>query len=224
MSINAIPRRSLVDSVVEQLRATIESGQWPVGQKLPVESALAERLSVGRNTVREAVRVLAHTGLLETRQGDGTYVLCRVDPAEALRRLRRTSLRDQLEMRIALETEAARLAAERRYATDLDAMHAALAAREQAGTDLDERILQDQHFHTAVIAAAHNPALAALYTYFSEAVAETITQIERDPAFCEPTHAQHETLLAHIEQGDAKAAAETAHAMLRPSLAILEPN
>src|SRR5699024_7248800 len=161
-SMNAIPRRSLVDSVVEQLRTAVEAGRWPVGEKLPVESALAESLSVGRNTVREAVRVLVHTGLLDTRQGDGTYVLSRVDPAESLRRLRRTSLRDQLEMRIALEAEAARLAAKRRYTDDLKAMQSALAARRQAGSNVDERIVHDHRFHTAVITAAHNPALTAL--------------------------------------------------------------
>jgi len=219
-----IPQRSLVDSVVEQLRSTIESGQWPVGQKLPAESALAARLSIDRNTLRQALGVLEHTGLLQSRHGDGTYVLCRVDPTEALRRLRLTSLRDQLEMRIALETEAARLAAERRYTTDLDAMHAALIARSQAGSDVQQRILQDHRFHTAVITAAHNSALTALYTYFSEMVAETISQIERDSAFSGPSHAQHETLLACIERGDSAAAAETARLMLRPSLAVLEPN
>ena len=114
MNTNTLPRRSLVDGAIDRLRQAVESGEWPVGRRLPVESALAEELGVGRNTVREAVRVLVHVGLLETRQGDGTYVLRRLDPAESLRRLRRTTLRDQLEMRIALESEAARLAAERR--------------------------------------------------------------------------------------------------------------
>ena len=59
MNTNTLPRRSLVDGAIDRLRQAVESGEWPVGRRLPVESALAEELGVGRNTVREAVRVLA---------------------------------------------------------------------------------------------------------------------------------------------------------------------
>ena len=157
MNTNTLPRRSLVDGAIDRLRQAVESGEWPVGRRLPVESALAEELGVGRNTVREAVRVLVHVGLLETRQGDGTYVLRRLDPAESLRRLRRTTLRDQLEMRIALESEAARLAAERRDEADLQAMREALEARQQVGDDLEARIHHARRFHNASSAPPTTP-------------------------------------------------------------------
>ena len=98
-----LPRLSLVDSAVAELRSAVARGEWPVGERIPTEPRLSEQFGVGRNSVREAVRGLVHAGLLETRQGDGTYVRARLDPTEALRRVERSTLRDQLEMRVALE-------------------------------------------------------------------------------------------------------------------------
>jgi 2-methylisocitrate lyase-like PEP mutase family enzyme len=67
-------RASLVDQVIDQLKDQITSGAWVVGDKIPPEPVLSDGIGVGRNTVREAVRALTHAGLLECRQGDGTYV------------------------------------------------------------------------------------------------------------------------------------------------------
>ena len=76
-----------METAIESLRHAIETEQWPVGGRLPVESELSEALGVSRNTVREAVRVLAHVGMLETRQGDGTYVRATRDAGETLKRI-----------------------------------------------------------------------------------------------------------------------------------------
>ena len=70
------PRRSaLSEQVIAELRQQITSGEWPVGSRIPTEPELVEQLGVARNTVREAVRALAHNGLLDIRQGSGTYVV-----------------------------------------------------------------------------------------------------------------------------------------------------
>lgn len=219
--ISQLPRRSLVDAAIDTLRQSIEDGSWPVGHRLPVEAVLSEQLGVGRNSLREAVRVLVHVGLLETRQGDGTYVLRRLDPAECLRRLQRSTLRDQLEMRIALESEAARLAAIRRDEADLAAMRAMLLKRKEAADDISTRVKYDHRFHQAIVAAAHNHALAALYRYCSEAVTETIERTERDAALPEPSHADHEFLLGTLELGDPAAAETAVRNMLQPALNAL---
>jgi len=81
-----IRRGSLCDEVIARLREQIASGAWPVGERIPPESELIGRLQVGRGTVREAIKALAHSGLLEVRQGDGTYVKSRSELAGALRR------------------------------------------------------------------------------------------------------------------------------------------
>src|SRR5699024_2959268 len=89
-------------------------------------------LDVGRNTVREAVRALAHSGLLEVRQGDGTYVRATSEVSGAVRRLCGSELRETLRVRRALEVEGARLAASERTEDELQALRTLLATRETA--------------------------------------------------------------------------------------------
>lgn len=221
MKLARITRGSLVETAIESLRHAIEQGHWAIGDRLPVEADLSESLGVSRNTVREAVRVLAHVGMLETRQGDGTYVRATKDAGETLRRIGRAELRDKLEVRIMLETEAARLAATRRNAGDMEKMTRALDNRAKAGDDISDRIHHDQAFHTALVGASHNPALTELYDYFAHAVAMTIEQTELDADLPEPSQEDHELLLAAIRRQDAAKAEALAKALLQPSLDAL---
>ncbi|EPJ37730.1 putative Exu regulon transcriptional regulator [Streptomyces afghaniensis 772] len=81
------PRRSaLSEQVIAALRAQITSGEWPVGSRIPTEPELVEQLGVARNTVREAVRALSHNGLLDIRQGSGTYVVATSELAGVMQR------------------------------------------------------------------------------------------------------------------------------------------
>ncbi|MCS5563182.1 MAG: FadR family transcriptional regulator [Oleiphilaceae bacterium] len=216
-----IRKGSLVETTIESLRQAIEGGQWPVNSKLPVEAELADALGVSRNTVREAVRVLVHVGMLDTRQGDGTYVRATRDAGETLRRISRTRLAEQLEVRIMLETEAATLAASRRTEDDLRAMTQALDARARAGDDLEQRIHHDQTFHHRLVQACHNSALIGLYDYFAQAIGQTIERTETDADLPEPSQEDHELLLAAIRRGDTGKAEQLARALLRPSLNAL---
>jgi DNA-binding FadR family transcriptional regulator len=111
-----------------------------------------------------------------------------------------------------LETEAARLAAERRTGSDLQIMTAALDARARAGKDINQRIAHDQTFHQALVAASHNTALTEMYGYFSESITQTIEQ----------TQEEHELLLAAVRQQDPVKAEALARALLQPSLATLK--
>ncbi|HDZ38915.1 MAG TPA: FadR family transcriptional regulator, partial [Marinobacter sp.] len=217
-----IQKGSLVETAIESLRHAIETAQWAVGHKLPVEAELSEALGVSRNTVREAVRVLAHVGMLETRQGDGTYVRATRDAGETLKRIARTQLTDQLEVRIMLETEAAKLAAQRRTDSDLRAMTMALDARGKADSDLAARIFHDEGFHHALVAASHNSALAELYDYFAHAIIQTIELTESDADLPEPSQEDHELLLAAVRRQDPIKAEKLARDLLAPSLKALQ--
>ncbi|MBB5320505.1 FadR/GntR family transcriptional regulator [Marinobacter oulmenensis] len=217
-----IRRGSLVETAIESLRQTIESGEWPIGTRLPVEAELSEALGISRNTIREAVRVLVHVGMLETRQGDGTYVRASRDAGETLRRIARSRLAEQIEVRIMLETEAARLAATRRTDQDLKAMTSALDARSAAGSDINDRIRHDETFHHALVRASHNSALIELYDYFAHGVSETIESTERETDLPEPSQEDHELLLAAIRRRDADKAQTLSRALLSPSLASLK--
>ncbi|MFV2119542.1 FadR/GntR family transcriptional regulator, partial [Streptomyces sp. Act-28] len=100
------PRRSaLSDQVIAQLRNQITSGEWPVGSRIPTEPELVEQLGVARNTVREAVRALAHNGLLDIRQGSGTYVIATSELAGVMhRRFADADPRHVAELRSTLES------------------------------------------------------------------------------------------------------------------------
>src|SRR5258706_16209434 len=79
-------RAGLIEQVIEQLRGQITAGAWPVGARIPTESELSQLTATSRNTVREAVQSLVHAGLLERRQGSGTYVLASSELAGAVSR------------------------------------------------------------------------------------------------------------------------------------------
>src|ERR687886_1754612 len=79
-------RGGLIERVIEQLREQIVAGPWAIGARTPTEAELAQLTGTSRNTVREAVQSLVHAGLLERRQGSGTYVLAASELAGAVSR------------------------------------------------------------------------------------------------------------------------------------------
>ncbi|NIH81819.1 FadR/GntR family transcriptional regulator [Amycolatopsis viridis] len=205
-------RTGLVDQVIGQLRDAIAQGEWPIGQRIPTEPALAESLGVGRNTVREAVRALAHSGLLEVRQGDGTYVRATSEVSGAIRRLCGSELREVLGVRRALEVEAARLAATVRTDDELAIIRALLDQRDEAyrAEDIETYVRADTEFHLAVVRAGHNELLTELYRGILEAVTASVAATTR-PHLPETEAIGHRGLLAAIAAGDAdRAMAEAA--------------
>ncbi|HBS61041.1 MAG: FadR/GntR family transcriptional regulator [Bacillota bacterium] len=168
--LRTVKRRQLVDEVISQLQEQISVGVYKIGAKIPTEPELMEQLGVSRTTVREAVRVLASAGLLEVRQGDGTYVRASSTEVEPLeQRLRRASVLEIFEVRQLLEIEIAKIAALRRTDQDLLAMNAGLEKKEQARREhnLESYIEGDIAFHNAIAVASKNTVLIDLYAAFS---------------------------------------------------------
>jgi GntR family transcriptional regulator, transcriptional repressor for pyruvate dehydrogenase complex len=224
MPLTSLRRSPLVDLAVAQLREQVLSGQWPVGARLPAETELAQGLEVGRSTVREAVRALVHAGLLETRQGSGTYVRSVTPEAGWEPRLRRAAVLDAYEVREALEVQAARLAASRRTEADIAALRASLAERERARAGgKDARFIElDLAFHRAVVAAAHNPLLAEMFDSFVAVLREALLAVVTDSGLGDVgADAAHARLAKAIEAGDASAAERATHDHLDPTAAAV---
>jgi DNA-binding FadR family transcriptional regulator len=169
-------RAGLVDQVIEQLRDAVTQGEWPIGQRIPTEPALAGQLGVGRNTVREAVRALAHTGLLEVRQGDGTYVRATSEVSGAIRRLCGSELREILQVRRILEVEGARLAAQSRTDEDMAVLRSLLDRRDAQLRDRnwEEFARTDAEFHFAVVQSGHNTLLTEMYRGLTEVITASV--------------------------------------------------
>ncbi|GAB3861403.1 FadR/GntR family transcriptional regulator [Nocardioides maradonensis] len=199
---------SLVDQAIDGMRGLLDSGEWVVGTRIPPEPALAAALGVSRNTVREAVKALAHLGLLQVRRGDGTYVVATTEVQALMRRqLDRVEIAHLLEVRHTIEVRAAGLAAQRRTDADLAAMDEILARRTQVtGADF---VRVDIEFHVAVVEAAHNPLLSELYQGLVDTVAASI-----DPDAGDDLFAEHAAVAAAIRAGDPAAASAAAGLLL----------
>jgi DNA-binding FadR family transcriptional regulator len=207
-------RTGLVDQVIEQLRASVTGGEWPVDSRIPPEPELADALGVGRNTVREAVRALAHSGILEVRQGDGTYVRATSEVSGAVRRLCGAELRDVLQVRRCLEVEGARLAAAARTDADLAELRTLLDRRDgyqQEGRQA-EFVRADTDFHRAVVRSSHNPVLAELYCGLTEVVMASVATTIAKPV--QSDQIRHRGLLEAIAARDVETAGHEADGFL----------
>ena len=196
-------KRSLVDQALEQLRLRIAQGAWAVGERLPTEPELCAELGISRNTMREAMRVLAFSGLIEIRQGDGSYLRSMTDPLGTMRALSHCTLGQAQETRQILEVEAIGLAAQRRTASDLRALRTALdASAALYQGDLEAYISADLAFHQRLVDAAHNPALSELYQYFSAIVGAQLRQTLNLSPRRQAVFDLHVALLDAVEQQD----------------------
>ncbi len=216
---STIARVSLAEAAASQLEARIAAGEWPVGARLPTEAALMTQLGVGRSTIREAVRTLARVGLVQVRQGDGTYVTGRRADGESLQlRCGRAQLHEIYDVREALDLQAARLAAERRSEDDLTALRGLLDARAAAIAARDAGAFADADvaFHQRVVAATQNDMLIDLYCLIGESLVQSLTMHKRETAFEGPdATAEHEAVLSAIAVSDPTAAVAAVTALFR---------
>ncbi len=200
-------RTGLIDKAVTQLRTEITTGNWPVGSRIPTELDLATRLGVGRNTVREAVQSLVHSGLLIRRQGSGTYVLSNSELTVALgRQIADVHQQHILEVRRSLEVEAARLAAQRRTDRDITTIQSLNNTRMTTfrNGDIEAMVIADLALHRAIVAAARNPLLLDLYENLIDAIGDSIrANVETG----HPDHT-HDDLVEAITAGDENRAAQ----------------
>ena len=199
-------RTNLIDLAVGRLRQQITSGVWPVGTRIPAEPELTELVGVGRNTIREAVQSLVHAGMLERRQGSGTFVLSDSELGNAMgRQIAGAHQRHVLEVRRSLEVEAARLAAVRSTPAQVAELRALRDARSAAyaGGQLDTMVEADLALHRTIALAAHNPVLLALYENLQDAISDNIRFNFEHPVHDDDSH---HALVEAIAEGDAVAA------------------
>jgi len=211
-----VGREPLADLAAEALLDRIRAGEWVLGEKLPGETTLAPQLGVGRSTVREAIRRLAGRGLLQARQGAGVFVIALDVPEEWDAVVRRATIASVIESRIAIESEAAALAAARRTPAELRALRRALAARDRSDTTVEEFVDTDTAFHRAVVVAAHNEIMIDLFDGFVPRVRRAMIELLRlRPTFDRTAdHRPHVGLVTAIADRDGIAAADLSRAHL----------
>ncbi|SDF55267.1 transcriptional regulator, GntR family [Cellulosimicrobium cellulans] len=212
-------RVGLIDQAAARFRDEIVSGRWAVGERIPTEAALVAEFGVGRNTVREALQSLVHAGLLRREQGRGTFVISRSELTGTLeRQLAGGSRRHYLELRLALDSTAASLAATSRSDDDVEHLRELRDRREAAweADDRDARARADLDLHRAIVAATHNPLYVTLYSSMLDVF--TVHMRDEENADDEAAHRHHHELVEAVARQDAAGAAAAVAAIFEPFL------
>lgn len=196
----AMPRSLLRDDVYLRLRDAIVDGRLEPGRQLR-DGELAEQLGVSRTPVREALLKLADSGLVEAQPGKSTVVTPLVDD----------HVRDARDVVAAMHEVAVRTAAELLTGTDLDTMRAAnerFAAAMRAG-DTEAALRADDEFHDVPVVAAANRAVRSVLDQFTPVVRRA-ERLRFSGLSGADSVRLHLALIAHLEAGDADAAAQVA--------------
>ena len=207
--IELAPREPLGSEIARRLLDYLLSGAVPPGQRIPSERALAESLGVNRPAVREAIRALGFLGLLEVRQGSGTYF--RGPDQELLFRLFEWTLlfgdgkaRDMLETRADLEIIACGRAAERRSEDDVVALKALL---EDMRTSDQERFPDaDLAFHARIAAMAGNVVLQDMLASIRTVIRGWVERNVKAAGTTEIAYNDHVPIYRAIAAGDPETA------------------
>jgi DNA-binding FadR family transcriptional regulator len=213
--------RGIHGRIIQSIGEAIIGGHYQPGALIPRESDLIAQFSASRTSVREAIKVLAAKGLVETRQRVGTKVRPEAqwnhfDPEIIAWRLiggfNDNFIRDLIEVRQITEPAAARLAASRATLTDIGALESALRGMEASRNNPEGYARADTSFHMQVFVASHNNLLASMSFTIRQILEATFrlhqalkgpsaTGIDEDIAF-------HRAVLEQISRGQPEAAAE----------------
>lgn len=220
----------LSDQLAAELRQRIDAGALQPGDRLPTELALAAQYAVSRTVVREAVSRLRSTGLLVARQGSGVFVA----PRDAARPLdfdaavlaTLGSVLDMVEVRRALESEVAALAATRASAAQRAAIEQALRRVDESVASGSAAVDEDLAFHRAIAEASGNPQfprlLRHLEQYLREAMAVTRRNESLKPAYRHEVRREHRAIADAIARRDADAARNAAAEHMRQAARRLQ--
>ena len=211
------------EETVERLGTAIKLGLLPPGSRLPPERELAEQLDISRSTLRQALTALVQSGhLMAARgRGGGTFVaeappLTVGGPTPSPERFR-----DVLDYRVAIETGAALLAAERAEPEDLERMREQVQEMKAIGEDFEPYRRADIRFHIALAEAARSHRLVAAMTEVQGDMSELISLIAHPDEVLAQSNAQHAQLIDLIEAHDAAGAAELVRKHLKNTKHIL---
>ncbi len=212
---------TLTERVQQQIEDLILDQALLPGERLPSENEMARTLTVSRSVVREAIRLLTAKGLVAARNGSGIYVRALgaelvSQPIQLLCRARGLTTEQLIEIRAALETATARLAAERATAQDIAALEAAVKRLEDPALGFEEHVQADLAFHRCLAVATHNP----LFEVFTEALTLVLAEF-LSTAFAhdhrrsaESAAIDHGRILARVKAGDSEGAAREMSAEL----------
>ena len=205
-----VTRPRLYEQVVEQILDWVRDNDLRVGDRLPPERELAQRLGVSRATVSQALVAMEVVGVVAVRHGDGATLVESAGVSKVVGALRRHAqqLPEVIEAREALESKLAALAAVRRTEADLERIDHALALMERDVEAGGRGVEGDELFHAAVTAAGHSALLAQLMSEISDLILESRIESLSQPDRPRESLEGHRRIAEAIRAGDPEAAAQ----------------
>jgi GntR family transcriptional repressor for pyruvate dehydrogenase complex len=196
-------RTKLVDSIVENILNEIASGRFKPGDKLPTQQELTNTLSVGRNTLREALTRLESMGVLQIRHGQGMFV-SRMDVRSVFDKvlpllvIEHRNLTHLVEARKAIEVQATGIAAERSTKQDIAKLTEIVKGMSAALQDPAQFTELDFEFHDAIAHAGGNPLFPRFLSVIREALKKQQRLIANDPQLREISLGYHREICEAI--------------------------
>ena len=198
-------KKNLSQQVAELMEEDIKNGIYKLGNKIPTEPELVEHYGVSRNTLREAIHSLSNAGLLETKQGIGTFVIAK----EKLQvnfnsMLQNISLENILEARDFLEKNIVLLAMEHGDEDDIKFIEDNLKkTKTKSGYNITPET--DLEFHMAIAQATHNDLLIGIYKYISNYLNTVVIDVMHKHSITEEEiYKLHNSLLQGIKKKNKK--------------------
>jgi len=203
---------SLIEKTEGVLLDYLISGNIEPNSYIPSEAELCEKLGVGRTTLREAVKALESKGFIKRRHGKGMQVVdeshrAASESLQLLLKRKKASVRELLEVRRIVETQAAALAAERATTEQLEDLRKTLAALQSHGTSTKEDIKADLNFHLAIASATDNILIRLIFETIRPFLEKTIISCLRVAPKNELTREYHKKVLEAIGSRDPQRAA-----------------
>jgi GntR family transcriptional repressor for pyruvate dehydrogenase complex len=221
-----VARESLVDRLAGEIRASINSGDYEVGERLPTIMEMARRFGVGHPTVREALKKLEAVGVVEIRHGSGVYVTRTQDvlmvASDFGGKVTKKLLLDLVQARAPIEMQSVALASRNASAEDFAEMQRLLTT---AGENLDnDAVLNSVNmaFHRQIASASGNAVIAQLLDVMQDLFTEEQRLILGIFGSRKKDHEEHVSIFSALEKRDEQVAVERMRQHLAGVAAAIE--
>jgi len=204
----------LYESVIEQIMDLIKNNELKPGDKLPPERELAEKLSISRNSLREAFRVLESRGLIKSKPGGGRFIReirenDHNNTENIILSLEKSSILELLEAREIFEVKIAEIAAQRATPEDIEIIEEALNKMNQKEELKDDKKTEsDTEFHLAIAGASHNFVFVNIIKLHLDLLKETREKTWQIPGRREKQYQEHRAIFRAIKEHNSKKAGE----------------
>lgn len=205
-SIIATPRINATKQVVDTIKLAVQRGQLKVGDKLPREADLAAQLGVGRSSLREGIKILNAYGVVESRQGEGTFIVD--NSAKNFFEFMgffpsSENTANYLELRLVLEVGNIVSIYDKITDKDLDELEPLVNVLNRKGA-IDEYVEADKAFHRALISYTKNPMIIQINNMIADIRTDSLYRLFCYPAIVEDAYTAHKRILNALRMRDLK--------------------